>query len=109
MNYKNWVHLNDEGMRQFGEVFPNGIVPVNGFVPRQAILGESEKQKVYIVDIDALEPDQFDGVLEILAKRFKVSKRTLEEEFRKDGLPIREYMTSFRNISDGAIRLRWFL
>ena len=44
--------LNDEGKKHWGEIFPNGEVPVKTIVPQDAeIEGKNQPLKVYLVNL----------------------------------------------------------
>jgi len=64
-----WAHLNEEGMKQFGDIFPDGTVPIRSILPAQAILPNvqpgdgDETQEVYIVNVSALKPEALDKVV----------------------------------------------
>jgi len=95
--FHHWVHLNEEGQKQFGSVFPNGIVPVRRpLFPQNATLqGQSGVQRVYEVDWQQLSSEQKEGILDILSQRFGAPKDVIRKQFEKDGfIPLREQFVS---------------
>lgn len=94
--FHHWVHLNEEGKKLFGSVFPNGIIPVKVMFPQSATLeGQSDIQRVYKVDWGQLSIEQQNAILEILSKRFGAPKHTIKKQFEKDGfIPLRSQYVS---------------
>lgn len=95
--FHHWVHLNEEGMKQFGSVFPKGIVPVKRpLFPQNATLeGQSGVQRVDEVDWQQLSNEQKESILDILARKFGAPKDVIRTQFEKDGfIPLREQFTS---------------
>jgi len=37
MGFRHWVHLNEEGMKLYGTIFPDGIVPVKVMVQQNTL------------------------------------------------------------------------
>jgi len=94
--FHHWIHLNEEGKKLFGSVFPDGIVPVKVMVPQGATLqGQSSVQQVYKVDWEQLTDQQRDTLLEILSKKFGAPKKAIRAQIEKDGfIPLRSQYVS---------------
>jgi len=91
-----WVHLNEEGKELYGSVFPDGIVPVKSMFPQDATLQDQNGiQLVYKVDWEQLSDKQQDALLEVISKKFGVSKKIVKAQFEKDGfVPLRSQYVS---------------
>jgi len=94
--FHHWVHLNEEGKKLFGSVFPDAIVPVKVMLPQSATLqGQVGVQGVYKVDWEQLSNEQHDRLLEILSKKFGAPKEAIRNQFEKDGfIPLRDKYVS---------------
>ena len=93
--YKHWANLNEEGKKLYGEIFPNGEVPVLSFVPQTAKLEGVEKpERVFIIYWDELTEEQKEMLLTRFSKRSGVSKEVIKAEIEKTGLPLREKYTA---------------
>lgn len=92
--YKTWAYLNAEGKVFFGDVFPDGEVPVQRIISQQATLaGVEGTEKVFLVDWKELTVQQQDALLSIISKRSGASKDVILKEILKVGLPLRERYT----------------
>lgn len=80
--------LNDEGKKIWGEIFPDGNIPVVSPQRHHAML-EGKRELVYLVAWNDLTPDQRSLILNHLAKKFKGSTQSVETQILKDGLPLR--------------------
>ncbi len=95
MNMKNWVHLNDKGKELYGEIFPDGIVPVRSFIPQQARLGaERQVKRIFLVNVDEITEDQFNAIVDSVVKRMRVPRSAVERDFKANGIPLRAELTS---------------
>jgi hypothetical protein len=104
--YHTWAYLNAEGKAFFGDIFPNGEVPIHSIIPQCAKLdGIDEIDKVFLVDWKELSAGQQDAVLEKISKKFGASKETILKDILKLGLPLREKLTE----GGGTIRLELFI
>lgn len=86
--------LNDEGMKIWGFVFPNGGVPIKGISPYNAQIEGKGEMQVYLVDWAALTEKERDLILEYLGHKFGNSKILVEAEILKSGLPLRAALVS---------------
>ena len=92
--YKTWASLNVEGKAVWGDVFPDGEVPVQSIIAQPATLeGIDETERVFLVDWKELTDQQQDAVLEKLSKRSGASKEVIIKDVLKIGLPLREKYT----------------
>ena len=101
-----WVSLNDAGMRVWGDVFPDGKVPVCSMDFHDATLeGVGGKERVILVSWAALKKAQKDGVLAKISERSGASKDAILENILKVGLPLRERYTTGTVVAE----LRFFI
>lgn len=93
--YETWAYLNDEGKRMWGEIFPDGEVPVRSILTQQAKLeGIKELERTFLVDWVALTENQKDAILSRLSQKSGASKETILKDILKIGLPLREKYTN---------------
>lgn len=91
--FKHWAHLNDEGMKIWGEVFPKRSVPVESMMPQSAKL-EGKAERVFMVWLDELSEDQTTKLVDILENQFNAPRDKILDELQRVGLPLRESLTS---------------
>jgi hypothetical protein len=92
---EHWAYLNDEGKKLWGDVFPNGIVPVVVFLPQNATLADSKEVKtVYLIDHKQLTPEQSDLIFTKLSTKFKAPKEAIKVELVQNHLPLRAELTN---------------
>ena len=92
--YQAWAYLNAEGKAVWGDVFPDGKVPVQSIIAQPATLeGIDKTESVFLVDWKELTAQQQDAVLEKLGKRSGTRKDVILKDFLKIGLPLREKYT----------------
>ena len=104
--YKTWTSLNVEGKTVWGDVFPEGEVPVQSIITQPATLeGIDKTERVFLVDWKELTAQQQDAVLDKLSKRSGASKNVILKDVLKIGLPLREKYTD----SCGTTRLGLFV
>ena len=90
-----WVCLNEEGMRVWGDVFPDGKVPVCSMAFQEARLaGDGRNEQVVLVAWNALSEDQKERVLSKIGARSGASKDAVLRDIRKIGLPLRKRYTT---------------
>jgi hypothetical protein len=98
--------LNAEGKAVWGDVFPNGEVPVQSIITQSATLeGVETTERVFLVDWNELTGKQQDAILEKLSKRRGVAREVILKDVLRIGLPLREKYTD----SCGTTRLGLFI
>jgi hypothetical protein len=98
--------LNAEGKAVWGDVFPNGEVPVQSIIAQSATLeGVETTERVFLVDWNELTGKQQDAILEKLSKRRGVAREVILKDVLRIGLPLREKYTD----SCGTTRLGLFI
>jgi hypothetical protein len=103
--YATWARLNPEGKRVWGNIFPNGIVPVQTIATQQARLeGIRDVESVFTVDWKELAIEQQQAILEKLSEQTGATKETILKEILKVGLPLRRRYT----VSCGTNRMELF-
>ena len=104
--YKTWASLNAEGKKAWGDIFPDGIIPIQSIIPREAKLeGVDNPGRVFIVDWKELTAQQQEQILGKLCKFSGAPKETILKDILKIGLPLREKYTD----SCGTTRMELFL
>lgn len=90
-----WVCLNDEGKKVWGDIFPEGTVPVRSMVFERASLeGERDSEEVVLVSWSALATKQQNSILQLLSAKFGVCDEVIRREILKVGLPLRKSYTT---------------
>ena len=92
--YRTWAYLNAEGKAVWGDVFPNGEVPVQSIIAQPATLEGIDKiERVFLVDWKALTAQQQEAIPDKLCKRSCVAKDVILKDILNIGLPLREKCT----------------
>jgi len=90
-----WTLLNDEGKRVWGDVFPDGKVPVCSYFQEAHLEGRGTI-RVILVNWSALSSEQKDAILTKISKTTGSQKEEILKDILKIGLPLREsYTTAF--------------
>ena len=93
-NYRTWARLNLEGRREWGEVFPDGKVPVQSIVTQHPILEDAKDvESVFTVNWKELTPWQQQVIIEKLSKQSGATKETILNDILRIGLPLRRTYT----------------
>jgi hypothetical protein len=93
--YTTWVRLNVEGKRVWGDVFPNGIVPVQSMATQHAKLeGMKDAESVFTVNWKELTTEQQQLILEKLSEQTGATKEAILKDILKVGLPLRRRYTA---------------
>jgi len=103
--YETWTYLNDEGKGLWGEIFPDGEVPVRSIIAVSAKLGGIGEERVFIVEWSELTAEQQEAILERLSKKSGAPKDVILKDILKIGLPLRVKYTK----GAGTTRLGLFL
>lgn len=99
MKYKWWAHLNEEGKKLYGDIFPNGIVPTKHMITELATLEDDNgnpvgKEDVYRIDWDILTEEQRKAWVHRVASKHKVPDAVIRKEFENLGfIPLRKRYT----------------
>ena len=99
-----WVSLNDEGKRVWGDVFPDGKVPISTFFGKAELEG-SGSESVALIHWKGLSHAQQAAILTKLSERNEVPKDVILKDILKVGLPLRESYTT----GTVAAELRFFI
>lgn len=91
--FKSWAHLNEGGLAIYGEIFPNGLVPIQSIMSQERILGD-QTSKAYMVFLPELTSDQLDKLVDIFQSKTRDPKDQIKAEILRMGLPIRVELTS---------------
>ena len=89
--------LNDLGKSTWGDVFPDGKVPVCSMSFHEASLeGTGTRERVILVNWTAFSQEQKDAVLAKISMRTGASREAILKDILRIGLPLREcYTTGF--------------
>jgi hypothetical protein len=91
--YNHCAFLNKEGKETWGEIFPDGTVPVKNFIPTYVRLGGKSAQ-AFMVDLSALSEEVYEAVLEKIADMFNAPLEAVRQDFNEKGLPLRVSLTN---------------
>ena len=80
--YRTWVRLNVEGKRVWGDVFPDGIVPVQSIATQHAKLeGIKDAESVFTVNWKELTTEQQQTLIEKLSEQAAHQKTKFRKTF----------------------------
>lgn len=102
--FRMWATLNDEGKKVWGDVFPDGKVPVMSMSFHEAKVGPNTK-RVVLVSWNVLSKLQKYAVLTKISEKSGVSEEVILKDIEKIGLPLRESLTT----GIIAAELRYFI
>jgi hypothetical protein len=88
------AQLNEEGQKIYGDIFPNGEVPVLNPVDFEAMLGD-KIQGVYLVAWHQLSAEQQSKIIEFLKTRFNGAEADIRAQIAKFGLPLRASLVEY--------------
>ena len=102
-----WVHLNEEGKNLYGEIFSDGIVPVQIMFSQNAALeGQEGIQRVYKIDWKQLTEKQKSSIVHLLSAKFGAEPELIRHQFEHDGfIPLRDKYVS----AAGTDQMRLFI
>ena len=89
--FRHWVFLNREGKKVFGDVFPDGMVPVVSMIPGSAVVGGQE-ERVYLV-FHEMSESQISMLSKKLAVKFGATEVDVKAQMIKDRIPLRARYT----------------
>lgn len=91
--YNFWIHLNAEGKKIYGHIFPDLLIPTMRMTP---ILGDIEGRptKIYIIDHKAMPEKQLDKLIKFLAGNFEAPEEAIKKQMEDIGIPIRANLVS---------------
>lgn len=95
-NYQDWCYLNEEGIKEHGDIFPDRQVPIISMIP---IMFEHPKlenpEKAYLLRGTDLTEEQLEKLIEKLSKNFdEPNKDEIRNYILANQIPIREKITS---------------
>ena len=96
-NYNDWANLNEEGLKEFGDIFPNGIVPIIGMIPFTFDSPNlTEPEQGYLLRGSDLTQDQITKLVDKLAKKFndEGKKEEIKKAVLSNDIPVRRKLTS---------------
>lgn len=94
-DYRTWARLNLEGKREWGEIFPNGKVPIQSIATQQTkVEGAKNAESVFTIDWKELTTEQQLLMLEKLSSQNGVTKEAVLKRILKTGLSLRRNLIS---------------
>ena len=87
------VFLNAEGKKLFGDVFPDGLVPVVSMIPGTAFFGGQE-ENMYLLFHEEMSEDQIQKLVQLLATKFGATEVDVKAQMIKDRIPLRARYTN---------------
>lgn len=69
------------------EIFPDATVPIKSFFTIKTDLPGHPQAEAYMLDLDAISPDQRKKMIDVLAKRFNIPEDQIADEVAR-GVPI---------------------
>lgn len=91
--FRFWAFLNDKGLAVYGDLFENGMVPIQSMVPQERDL-DGQITKSYMVYLPELTDEQLNGLIKKLLSKSRASRDQIKAEILKMGLPLRVELTS---------------
>ena len=89
--------LNDEGMKLFGDIFPDKKIPVLTPLSGETKLEGVGKKQIHLVNIALLrrvDEPTYQKLIKKLSEKFNAPMEAMDEEFNKHGLPLRAELVS---------------
>jgi hypothetical protein len=84
-----WAHLNSKGKQYWGDIFPDGKVPIQSIATQQPrVEGISDPESVFAIDWKALSERQQQATLEKLSCESGKPKQVILKEIQSVGLPL---------------------
>ena len=90
--FRHWTYLNAAGKKLYGDIFPEGMVPVLSMIPGTAVIGDQE-EKIYLVCHEELSEVQTEKLVKLLAETFKAAEADVKNELLKNRIPLRAKYT----------------
>jgi hypothetical protein len=100
-----WASLNDEGKKVWGDIFPDGKIPVNSMSFQETKLGPGKRERVVLVAWNLLSKEKKDAILAKISEKSGAPKDQILNDILRIGLPLRESLTT----GTIAAELRWFI
>ena len=91
--FKHWIFLNEEGKKLYGDIFPDGQIPVLSMIPTLGGI-DGNPERVYLIFHEELSNEQIDQVLTLLSRKFGADKELIRHEMLKNRIPLREKYVS---------------
>jgi len=91
--FKHWIFLNEEGKKLYGDIFPDGQVPVLSMIPTWGSI-EGNAERLYLIYHEEMSNEQIDQMLTLLSRKFGADKELIRQEMLKNCIPIREKYVS---------------
>ncbi len=84
------ANLNEEGKKEFSDIFTDGQIPVLTPIAQQIeIEGQNVTVEAYMVNLYLVTEKELDMIAEKLSKKFRAPKESLKKDIKERGLPLR--------------------
>lgn len=92
---KSWATLNEEGKKEYGNIFPTGEVPIVSIVGVQMkTSAAAEPELAYLIKQEDMTAEQLEKLLTMLSEKFTSPKDDIKAEMEKNRIPIRAKFTN---------------
>ena len=81
--FKHWIFLNEEGQKLYGDIFPDGEIPVLCMIPTLGGI-EGKPERLYLIYHEELSDEQIDQMLTLLSRKFGADKELIRHEMLKN-------------------------
>jgi len=85
-NYHHWAILNDDGMKNLGHIFPDGVVPVKCMTMTRATFEDKKGvHEIFKIDWNELTDEQKEQCVEYLHQKHHVPDHIIRKEIERLG------------------------
>jgi hypothetical protein len=103
LEHKVWATIHGERGDEWQKVTGTNRFPVQSFLPIRANLPGLGEQQIYLLALDAVEPEIKEKIVARLCEKFGLSRAESESEIAMQGIPI---LATECTVSDSGM---WFL
>ena len=96
-NYTSWAHLNDEGMKELGDIFPNKTIPIQSIIHIKFEHPDFETpQTAYLLRGKDLTEEQLEALIKKTALKFNEEGniKEIKKYILENHMPVRCCLTS---------------
>ena len=97
LKYPMSAQLNKKGMEEFGDIFPDGLIPVLTPLSGETELEGIGNKQIHLVNIPLLrrvDEEAYQKTLKKLSEKFNTPLDAVDKEFMEHGLPLRAELVS---------------
>lgn len=95
-DYQDWCYLNEDGMKEYGNIFPDRQVPILSMIPIMFQHPQlNEPKKAYLLRGSDLTEEQIEKLIDQASMKFDgLNKEEMRKHILTNQIPIREEITS---------------